>query len=165
MVATLFRFVRLLSLVLWIGGIALFAFVVAPIAFGRLPNAHEAGLVVGGTLQVLHWLGLVCGGVFLALTLIANGRRVRSWRHLAAECLLDIAMMAITAYSQFGVLPAMARYRAEVGGTVAAASEAAPARRKFEQIHKTSEQLEGAVLIAGSVYYWLWRLKAVQSGR
>ena len=43
---TFLRALRLLVMVAWVGGLAFFAFVVAPVAFHVLPGAHEAGLVV-----------------------------------------------------------------------------------------------------------------------
>ena len=54
---TFLRALRLYAMVAWVGGLGFFAFVVAPVAFGSLPSAHEAGIVVGGTLRVLHWIG------------------------------------------------------------------------------------------------------------
>ncbi len=146
--ATLTHFGRLLSLVLWVGGIAFFAFAVAPVAFSRLPNAHEAGLVVGGTLRVLHGLGLVCGFVFVGLTL-AIARRIASRRLVSAELALALGMLAITAYSQFRVLPAMDVFRAQAGGDIAIANLENAARVHFEDLHKLSERLEGTVLLGG----------------
>ncbi len=64
-VQTFMRALRLFAMVVWVGGLCFFAFVVAPVAFGSLPSAHDAGLVVGGTLRVLHWIGLVGGMRFL----------------------------------------------------------------------------------------------------
>ncbi len=145
---TWIRFGRLLALVLWIGGIAFFAFVVAPVAFGKLPTAHEAGLVVGATLRVLHLLGLVCGGIFLLLTL-ADVRRMASRGLLLLECALVMVMATLTAYSQFVVLPAMEVYRLREGGDVAAADVESPSRAGFERLHKVSEDMEGAVLFCG----------------
>ncbi|GAC1360402.1 MAG: hypothetical protein NVSMB3_08330 [Acidobacteriaceae bacterium] len=144
----LIRFGRLLVLALWIGGIAFFAFAVAPVAFGRLASAHDAGLVVGGTLRVLHGLGLVCGVVFLVLT--AGGERQSLSRRLfAAECVLSVSMLALTAASQFGVLPAMEAYRTEAGGDVNAAPSTDAARLHFERLHAVSERMEGGVLLGG----------------
>src|SRR5579863_3311223 len=40
---SLLRFLMLLSLIVWIGGLILFAFVVAPTAFALLPTRHLAG--------------------------------------------------------------------------------------------------------------------------
>ena len=65
---TLLRALRLFAMVAWVGGLGFFAFVVAPVAFHSLPSAHEAGIVVGGTLRVLHWIGLVGGAIFYVAT-------------------------------------------------------------------------------------------------
>src|SRR5579859_2401408 len=64
------RFLMLLSLVTWIGGLIFFAFVLAPTAFQVLPNTHLAGNVVGRALGKLHWIAIVSGIVFLASSLI-----------------------------------------------------------------------------------------------
>ena len=48
------RFLMLLSLVVWIGGLIFFAFVLAPTAFSVLPTSHLAGNVVGRALGKLH---------------------------------------------------------------------------------------------------------------
>ena len=57
--AMFLRLIQLLAIVVWVGGIAFFAFVLAPTAFSVLPSAHEAGLIVGATLRPLHNIGLV----------------------------------------------------------------------------------------------------------
>ncbi len=67
---TVLRALRLYAMVAWVGGLVFFAFVVAPVAFHSLTSAHEAGLVVGGTLRVLHLIGLVGGAVFYAATFL-----------------------------------------------------------------------------------------------
>lgn len=146
--STLIRFGRLLSLALWVGGIAFFAFAVAPVAFGRLSSAHDAGLVVGGTLRVLHLLGLGCGAVFLLLT-VTGVRGSIARRVFLAECALAGTMVAVTGYSQFAVLPAMEIDRVRAGGEVNAADAADPARVHFERLHRLSERLEGGVLLGG----------------
>lgn len=146
--STLIRYGRLLSLVLWVGGIAFFAFVVAPVAFGKLANTHEAGLVVGGTLRVLHLLGLGCGVVFLLLTAV-GARRGLPRRLFLTECALVVGMVVVTAYSQFAVLPAMEADRVGAGGDVNAADPGDPARVHFARLHRVSERMEGGVLLAG----------------
>jgi hypothetical protein len=142
------RFGRLLSLALWVGGLVFFAFVVAPVAFSRLPSAHEAGLIVGATLRVLHLLGLACGALFLLLTLV-DLRRIGSRRIVTAELVLDLVMLGVTAYLQFAILPAMEVARTAAGGDVALAAPADPARVHFDRLHLLSEKLEGVVLLCG----------------
>ena len=40
------RALRLITIVIWVGGLIFFAFVLAPLAFHTLPSNHEAGLIV-----------------------------------------------------------------------------------------------------------------------
>ena len=72
---TFLRFLMLLSLVVWIGGLIFFAFVVAPTVFhpGILPTRQLAGNVVNRSLGILHGIGLVCGIVF-AITSMVDSR-------------------------------------------------------------------------------------------
>jgi Domain of unknown function (DUF4149) len=147
---TFLRALRLYAMVAWVGGLAFFAFVVAPVAFHSLASAHEAGLVVGGTLRVLHWIGLIGGGVFC----IATGW-LWLWAEVPArigfvrEVALTVVMLIITAYSQFSILPAMEVDRALAGGEVETASLKNSGRIDFERLHRLSERLEGLVLVCG----------------
>ncbi len=148
--ATFLRAIRLLAVVFWVGSLLFFAFVLAPIAFHVLPSTHEAGLVVGGTLVVLHWIGLVCGTLFLLCTIALWNNRLAARRHLyVIEAALVALMLAITVYLQFSVIPAMERDRAQAGGNVDAAAPDNPARLDFERLHPLSERYEGAALFAG----------------
>jgi Domain of unknown function (DUF4149) len=147
---TLLRALRLFAMVAWIGGIGFFAFVVAPVAFHSLPNAHEAGIVVGGTLRELHWIGLVGGSVFyLATGLLWLRAGVSARTEFAIEMALAGLMMAGTFYSQFRILPAMEEARTLAGGVVEAAAEGSTGRVEFERLHTLSERLEGFVFICG----------------
>src|SRR5260370_13841019 len=97
---------RLLAMVAWVGGMVFFAFVVAPVAFHSLSSAHEAGLVVGGSLRVLHWIGLVGGGVFYAATALLWLRaEVPARVSFAIQLALWGIMLAGEAYSHVRFLP------------------------------------------------------------
>jgi uncharacterized membrane protein len=142
------RFLTILSLVVWVGGIAFFAFVLAPTAFAVLPTTHLAGSVVAVTLSKLHWIGIVCGIAFLICSMglqrVVRGRA----RPLAMPHLLLYAMLALTCISQFAVMPKMARLRVSVG-EIESVPVANPARAQFEALHVWSVRLEGAVLLFG----------------
>ena len=62
---SLVRFVMLMSLVVWLGGLICFAFVLAPTVFSVLPTRHLAGSVVSPSLSRLHWMGVISGIAFL----------------------------------------------------------------------------------------------------
>ena len=146
----LLRALRLLAMVAWVGGLGFFAFVVAPVAFHSLPSAHEAGIVVGGTLRVLHWIGLVGGAIFYVATgLLWLRAGVTARVEFAIEMILAGMMMAGTFYSQFKILPAMEVDRALAGGAVETAPLNNVGRVDFERLHKLSERLEGFIFFCG----------------
>jgi hypothetical protein len=144
------RVLRLLSLVVWIGGIIFFAFVMAPVAFHNLPSPHEAGIVVRGTIGILHIMGFVCGGLFLIATLLLlPGSTTRVKSNLLTQTALVALMLAVTAVSQFGVIAPMESDRLQAGGIIESVPPTNPARIHFERLHILSERLEGAVLFLG----------------
>jgi uncharacterized membrane protein len=148
--STLLRLLRLLTMVVWVGGIIFFAFVVAPIAFSTLPTAHEAGSVVGATLRVLHVMGLIAGGIFaLCTAILFQQSRAGSKGRYESQLLLAAVMLAATAYLQASVLPAMEQDRIAAGGNIDAAPLASAPRQHFERLHKLSERVEGAILLCG----------------
>jgi Domain of unknown function (DUF4149) len=140
----------MLAMVLWVGGLCFFAFVVAPVAFHSLASTHDAGLVVGGTLRALHLIGLVSGSVFYVATgLLWLRAEVPARVGFAIQLALTGVMLAVTTYSQFRVLPAMEVDRAAAGGSIEAADVSNPGRVDFERLHVLSERLEGLVLLCG----------------
>jgi putative copper export protein len=146
----LLRTLRLIALSIWVGGLVFFGFV-AKVAFTNLQDPHQAGLVVRGSLIDLHHIGLAAGLLYLLLTLalLATQRDTHPIR--AAELALVIAMLSLTAYSQFSVIPRMETDRQSLGGDVDKAPLSDPARTHFERLHGLSVELEGAVLVEGLI--------------
>ncbi len=145
---SLLRFFMLLSLVVWVGGIIFFSFVVAPALFTILPTRHLSGLVVTRTLTLLHWIGVVCGGVFLVCSAFEAFHTTGSVQALAPRNLLVAGMMAATMVSQMAVSSRMAALRAEMGEIDKV--PAADARRiAFNHLHQWSTSLEVIVLLLG----------------
>lgn len=150
---TLFHSLVYLSLGLWLGMLVFFGAVLAPIAFSQLPplfatpaaGIHAAGLVVGSSLVRLHWIGLFCGLVFLLV--IALGRP--HYRTVIPQGVLVLAMMVLTAYSQFSIIPRMDTARDSIGGNVDAVAEDNPGRQIFDQLHQRSVHVEGLILLCG----------------
>src|SRR5580700_8805463 len=151
------RFLMLLSLVIWVGGLIFFAFVLAPTAFNIpavLPNTHLAGNVVGRALGKLHWIAIVSGVVYLISSLLYS-RLTDGTAHLfAARHVLLCAMLALTLISQFGVIPRMDTLRASLG-EVSSAPIDNPQRVQFDALHVWSTRVEGAVLLLGLVVVYL----------
>jgi hypothetical protein len=146
---TLFRTVLSLTLIIWLGAEIFFP-VVAAVTFKVLrPDTHTAGEIVGHLLRVLHGMGLACGLVALALLLMAQRWKIFQRRTVLAPKALLVAMIALTVYSQVGIIPAMERDRIAAGGDVDAAQADNPSRLDFEKLHKRSVWVEEAVLLFG----------------
>jgi uncharacterized membrane protein len=146
------RFLMLLSLVVWLGGLIFLAFVLAPTAFspGLLPTRHMAGSIVGRSLDVLHYMAIVSGIVFLIASMLYSRMTVGTARPLAARHLLIVLMLLLTVISQFAISPKMYAIRAEVG-VIDNVPPDNPLRMEFNRLHMWSEKFEEAVLLLGLV--------------
>lgn len=145
---SLLRFLMLLSLVAWIGGLIFFAFVLAPTAFQVLPNTHLAGNVVGRALGKLHWIALVSGVVFLASSLLYSRITDGTAHVFAVRHVLIVLMLGLTLLSQFWIIPRMDTLRAQVGDFATVPLDN-PMRVQFDALHVWSTRVEGAVLLLG----------------
>src|SRR6266478_9086572 len=128
------RFLMLLSLIVWIGGLIVFAFVLAPTAFSVLPSTHLAGNVVGRTLSKLHWIAIFSGIVFLISSLLYNRFTDGPANVFAARHVLLCLMLALTLVSQFGIIPRMDTLRASLG-EVRSVPIDNPERVQFDRLH------------------------------
>jgi hypothetical protein len=145
---TFLRAIRLIALAAWVGGLSFFGFV-AYIAFSILPDPHQAGLIVRSSLIMLHRIGFAAGLLYLIVTLAMLATQRDSHPMRAAELALVVAMLALTAYSQFSVIPQMEADRIALGGDVDKTPATDPQHEHFERLHQLSVKLEGAILIEG----------------
>jgi len=146
------RFLMLLALVVWVGGIIFLAFVEAPTAFtpGLLPTRHMAGSIVGHSLDLLHTMGIVSGFVFLIASMIYCRLTVGHARPLALRHLLIVVMLILTMISQFAISPKMHALRNQAGVIDSLALDD-PVRAEFDRLHVWSENFETAILLLGLV--------------
>lgn len=146
----IFRLLQLLAIVIWIGGLVFFAFVLAPIAFSVLPGIHEAGLVVGSSLKAFDRVALGCGAVFLAATagLFRKAPKRISGRY-EMEFLLAGVMILATAYLHWNIIPAMDYDQLQAGGDVNKLTHTDPVWQHFDKLHHRSENVAGMVLLVG----------------
>ena len=149
------RYLMLLSLIVWIGGLIFFAFVLAPTAFSVLPSRHLAGTVVGRSLGALHWMGIVSGIIFLASSILYSQLTKGSPHFFAARNVLICLMLALTLISQFGIIPRMDTLRASIGGEIDSVPADNPARMQFDALHVWSTRVEGGVFLLGLVVVYL----------
>lgn len=154
MTATL-RFLFLLALAIWLGGLLFFGAVLAPVAFTVLPSTHLAGAVVGTALRHLHVIGFICGIVLVVTQLLLGpqGRR----RAFAASLVLIAVMLALTAVSQLALIPAMDEHHARALAGLSADADLDsvprdnPDRAAFDRLHNISTWVEQGVIFSGIV--------------
>ncbi len=90
-------------------------------------------------------MGLLCGVVFLVVVVVARAH----YRSIIPQAVLVLAMMLLTAYSQFSIIPRMDTARDSIGGNVDAVAANNPGRQIFDRLHRTSTRVEGLVLLCG----------------
>ncbi len=142
------RFLMLLALIVWIGGIIFFAFVEAPTLFHVLPTTRLAGDVVSVSLAKLHWMGLISGIVFLICSVVYNWRKHARVKPFAASHIFIVLMFVLTSVSQFSITPRMRELRTEIQ-TVNNLAGNDSRRLEFDRLHEWSTRLEGGVLLLG----------------
>jgi hypothetical protein len=146
---TLLRTLLYLALIVWLGAEIFFP-VVAAITFGTLQGAtHTAGSIVGELLRILHGMGIVSGMVLLALLALAPAWHIYKPRTVLAPMVLVVLMLACTAYSQYGIIPAMERDRIAAGGQIDTGDLGNPTTIDFNKLHNRSERIEGVILLLG----------------
>ena len=151
---SLLRTLEFLALSVWLGSDVFLSFVVAPGAFRVLGSRDQAGLMVGFALGRMHWIGIACGVIFLAVRL-ARTRLLGSLLAPAAFCVL--LMMGLTVVSERAVSPRMAALRMQMGSIQATAADS-PLLAEFGKLHRVSVLLESSVLLAGlAATYFLVR--------
>jgi len=148
------RYLMLLSLIVWLGGLIFFAFVLAPTAFTILPTRHLAGNLVARSIHILHWMGLIAGIVYLGSSLVYARLSSGTFRPFAARHSIVVLMLVLTLISQFGIVPRMATLRASMG-EIDSVPPDNPARIEFDALHLWSTRLEGGVLLLGLVATYL----------
>jgi hypothetical protein len=155
MFRSILRFVMLLALVVWLGGIIFFGAVMAPVLFRSLPS-NVAGDVVAPTLRALHWIGMVAGALLL-LAFVALSAGLRKTAFTILVPVLILLMLLFTVVSQFYVIRQMDSLRPQMAGyTYVTPSpdwekRAAEARHEFDSLHRWSTRIEGAVLMLGLI--------------
>ena len=118
----------------WVGSWALFALVIARLAFRVLPSPQIAGHLIGPTLEVLHWYGAAAGAGLAALALVL--------RRGPTLAVFPLALAVACLVSQLGVTPRMeALYDYAFGpaGNVEAAAQ-------YRRLHGVSMAIFTAVL-------------------
>ncbi len=144
----------LLSLVVWLGGLIYFAFVVAPAVFSVLPTRHLAGSVVTRTLSALHWMGIASGVIFAATSMGYSYASQGAAHPFAARHVLIYLMIILTLVSQFGIGARMQTLRTDMG-EIDRISPEDSRRVEFNRLHLWSTRVETGVFLMGLAVLYL----------
>ena len=135
-----------LALSLWVGGIALFTFVVTPVIF-RTQGREAAGKIVGSIFPLYFRYGLVLAALAL-LARIAAGEAFHGAHRWVGTLLIATALL-LTGYQAFGLAPRMERVKHSVASFETAPPDA-PARKEFSRLHGISMGVNLLVLLEGT---------------
>ena len=148
------RYLMLLSLVVWVGGLIFFAFVLAPTVFAVLPTRQLAGNVVARSLGILHWMAISCGVVF-AITSMIDSRVVNGVAQpFALRNLVVYAMIILTLVGMFAIASRMLELRQQIG-VIDDVPHDNPLRMEFNRLHVWSTRIESSVLVLGLALLYL----------
>jgi len=137
------KWLYLIALIVWVGEVVFFSFVVAPAMFRTFPAA-EAGRAVGAVFPTYYRLGYVCGAVFLLTSLfLLAGAAARVWWGVNAA--LALIMLAATLYAGIIIQPRATELRPQIHDPAAPPTVQA----EFDRLHRRAVQLNGTVLICG----------------
>ncbi|MDP2400143.1 MAG: DUF4149 domain-containing protein [Burkholderiales bacterium] len=94
---------------LWVGGLWVTGFMVAPVLFSTLPDRATAGLLAGKLFGLMAWIGIGCALYLLLFRFVRYG--AAAFRQAVLWMLL--LMLALVCAGEFGVQPVMAALREE----------------------------------------------------
>ena len=153
------RYLYVVALVLWVGGLVAAGALVAPAVFGVLQawNVSQgrvlAGQVFGEVLLRLTWLSYAMALImFVTLTLhrLLGARPLKYGIRVGIMTLMLLLMMAIGFY----ILPQVNDIQARVAGPVAQLAESDARRVEFDRLHGLSNILFSITAIGGLALCW-----------
>lgn len=156
----LLRYLYVVALVLWVGGLVAAGALVAPTVFGVLQawNASEgrvlAGQVFGAVLVRLTWLSYAMGAImFVTLTLhrLLGARPVKYGVRVGIMAVMLLMMVA----TGFWLIPQVNAIQAQVSGPVSALAATDPLRIQFDRLHGISNILYSITALGGlALCFW-----------
>ena len=154
------RYVYVLALVVWLGGMVVLGAIVAPTTFQVLqagdPDTGRAlaGAVFGATLARFHHVAYGAG-VLLVLTLAAMRVLGPAPAAYAVRTLIVTGMLGVAAYSGVIVLERIDRVQHDAGGLPSRLPAGDPRRVEFDALHVLSTRLMMATMIGAlALLYW-----------
>lgn len=118
-------------LTLWIGGLWISGYLVAPTLFSMLDDRQLAGQIAGQIFQSMNYVGLIAGGYLLFSTILKTGNNLfRQWRFWAL-----VSMLLIILIAAFIIQPMMQELK------VQGIAEGSKQAKEFGRLHGASSIL------------------------
>lgn len=120
-----------IALTLWVGGMWITGYLVAPMLFSVLEDRALAGMLAGRMFSAMSYVGLVCAGLLLLIhfqkTTLNDWRQWRRW--------VLLAMLLVIVMGEFVLQPMMAELKAQ------GLDEGSAAQQRFGMLHGLSSSL------------------------
>jgi uncharacterized membrane protein len=154
------RYVYVLALVMWLGGIIVLGALVAPTTFQVLQANNPqtgielAGDVFGAIITRFHYVSYAAGGVLLMTlaTMALLGPRPASF---GVRMAIITLMLGLVLYSGMVVLRELDAIQQAAGGHVSNLPANDARRARFDELHLLSERLMlGDMALALLLLYW-----------
>ncbi len=120
-----------IALTLWVGGMWVTGYLVAPMLFSTLEDRALAGMLAGRMFSAMSYVGLVCVGLLLLAHFQKNW--LNGWRQWRRWVLL--AMLLVIVIGEFVLQPMMAELKAQ------GLDEGSAAQQRFGLLHGISSSL------------------------
>jgi uncharacterized membrane protein len=134
-------------LALWIGGIAIFTFIVTPVIFKSYPR-DQAGEIVGRLFPGYFLYNLVLAAVALVLFFLVTNEQSNLTYRLSLVC--AVTALLINLFVVFKLHPDSVRIKQQVT-SFERESPDSPARKQFRRLHGVSMALNLVLLAEGIV--------------
>ena len=130
-----------LAIAFWVGGVAIFTFVLTPIIF-KAYDRDMAGQIVGALFPAYFRWGLFCGLAGFFMLLVLRGR------NFIPSLVIIVVMLALTSFGAFYIEPRAAALKKEIPSFVTTPKDH-PLRKEFSRLHGISAVSNLAVFGGG----------------
>jgi len=157
------RYVYVLALVVWLGGMVVLGAIVAPATFQVLQSIEPitgralAGEVFGVTIARFHFVSYAAGGLLL-VTLAAMALLGPRPAAYAVRSALVACMLAVALYSGLVVLGRIDALQQDVGGLPSRLPTGDARRIRFDELHLLSTRLM-LLNMAGALILLYWEAR------
>jgi hypothetical protein len=140
------RYLALVALVVWLGGMVVLSLLVAPATFGVLAASDAvsgrllAGAVFGEILRRFHLLAYACGAILIVCLFVIKFIGPPPHGFLVRVGIVAV-MLALALYSGVPVSRGIAQIQSQVSGPISRLPDTDPRRIRFDRLHLMSTTL------------------------